>query len=172
MTSAITSGDEDAGRLELLHASRWRQTLWLTRLASALAMLVVVTAITAAVVAASLGPFSFDDIGVGRIFAATFAAAALAAFHAAVTYAVGAAADPELLVGIAVAVAVAGYVASYLLPLSDTLEGFARVAVVLGLGTSRCRRREHRTVDPAARVTAAVIAASTVAVGRRDIRSA
>ena len=89
--TAITSGDEDAGRLELLHALPvTRRAVWLSRLASALAVLGVVALITAVLVAASRDVFSLGEVSVARVVVATLACAALAAFHAVVGYTVGA----------------------------------------------------------------------------------
>jgi ABC-2 type transport system permease protein len=176
MVSAITSGDEDAGRLELLHALPvGRASLWLARLGAAMVVLLAVTSATAIVVAASLGPFSLDGIGVGRVIAATFGAAALAAFHAAVAYVVGAAGGARgVAVGTAVGVIVVGYVASYLLPLSDALEDLRRVSPwYWAIGTQPLTDGVSAPwLALLIAVTVAIVAAGTVAVRRRDIRSA
>jgi ABC-2 type transport system permease protein len=175
-TSAITAGDEDAGRLELLHALPVRrETVWLTRLVSALAILVIVCTLTAAVVAASIGPFSLDGIGVGRVVAATFACGALAAFHGAVAYAVaGLGGSRGLAAGVAVAVLVTGYVASYLLPLSDALDGFRRASPwYWAIGTQPMSEGiSGPWLLPLLLSFAALVVVGTAAVGRRDIRSA
>jgi ABC-2 type transport system permease protein len=176
VVTALTSGDEDAGRLELLEALPVpRTTVWLTRLAAVVVGVGAIALVTAVVVSASISPFSLDGVTVGRIFVATFACAALALFHAAVAYAVGGAGGSRgLSVGTSIAVLVAGYVASYLLPLSDALTGFRKLSpwywaignqpvteglpgawIVLLLG-----------------VTAALVAFGTAAVTRRDVRSA
>lgn len=128
--SAVTAGDEDAGRLELLHALPVsRQQVWSSRFASGFVVLAVITLVTAVVMAASLEPFSLDGIGVGRIVAATLACGALGLFHGAVAYLVaGLGGSRPVSAGIAIAVLVAGYVANFLLPLSDSLEGAQRLS--------------------------------------------
>jgi ABC-2 type transport system permease protein len=175
-TNALTAGDEEAGRLELLASLPVSRTaLWLARLAASVAMLASVTALTALVVALSLAPFSLDDIGVGRIVVATFACGALGLFHGAVTYAVaGAGGSRALAVGVSVAVAVAGYVASYLLPLSDALEGLRRFSPwYWAIGTQPV----SNGIDVGwmlllLAATATLVAYGTIAVNRRDLRGA
>jgi ABC-2 type transport system permease protein len=122
--TALTSGDEDAGRLELVHALPVsRRSVWLARLAATVLALAGVAVLTAACVAVTLGPFSLDEVSVGSVVAATFACAALGAFHAAVAYAVGGLGGSRAVsVGVALHVLVAGYVIDFLLPLSDTLD--------------------------------------------------
>jgi ABC-2 type transport system permease protein len=173
-TSALTSGDEEAGRLELLHALPvGRATIWLSRLAAAVFALAAVTIATAITMVASLGPFSLDDIGVGRILAATFAVAALGVFHAAVTYAVAAATGSRgLAIGVAVGVIVAGYVCSVLLPLSDALEG-ARYASpwYWAIGTQPVTEGVSAgRIAVLLLVGALVVVAGTLRLGRRDLR--
>ena len=174
--SGITAGDEDAGRLELLHALPVkRETVWLTRLGAALLVVAVVAALTAAAVAASIGPFSLDGISAGRVLAATFACGLLAAFHASVAYAVaGLGGSRGVSAGVAVGVLFTGYVASYLLPLSDSLEGFRRISPwywaigsqPLSEGISGLR------LLPLVVSFVALVVVGTVAIAQRDIRSA
>jgi ABC-2 type transport system permease protein len=88
--TALTSGDEDAGRLELLHALPLsRPAIWLARAGASLLALLAVTAGTIAVVVATRPLFSLEEVGVGRLAVGTGACALLAAFHAAVAYAAG-----------------------------------------------------------------------------------
>jgi ABC-2 type transport system permease protein len=174
--SAITSGDEDAGRLELLHALPVsRRAVWLTRWAGALAVLAAVTAVVAVVMAACLPVFSLEGVGVAPVVAATFACGLLAAFHAAVAFAAGGlGASRALAVGVAILVLVAGYVVSFVLPLADALagaRGWSPWYWALG------RQPVSDGVDPVrllllAGVTAALVAVGVRGVGRRDIRSA
>lgn len=176
MATAVTAGDEDAGRLELVHALPVsRRAVWLARLGGALAVLLAVTVLTAVLVAASIGPFSLDGLGVGRVVSATFAAGALAAFHVSIAYAVGAAGGSRgLAVGVSLGVLFAGYVANYLLPLVDALEGLDVVSPwhwatgkqPLSEGISGLR------VAVLLAVTAALVAIGTAAVERRDIKNA
>ena len=87
-TSALTAGDEDAGRLELVHALPVSRTaVWLARMGAAAIVLAAVTVLTAVVVALSLGPFSLEDVSVSRIVVATLACGALGLFHGSVAYA-------------------------------------------------------------------------------------
>ena len=174
--TGLTSGDEDAGRLELLHALPVRRrAVWLARYAAVVVVLAIVATVTAALVAGTLGPFSLDGVGVGRVVAATFACALLAAFHAAVGFVAGAAGCRRgLSAGIAVVVLVAGYVLSFLVPLADTLGGARKWSPwYWALG-------EQPVSDgvSAARLlllvagTAVLVVAGLVAIERRDIRPA
>ncbi len=175
-TSTLTSGDEDAGRLELLHALPVsRQSIWLARFAAAMASMLAVSAVAAVVVIASVPVFSLNGVGTVRILAATVACAVLATFHAAVAYLVGALGRPRpVAIGITVGIAVAGYVASYLFPLSRPLTGFRRISPwYWALGDQPVAHGIH----PIEVLLVLVVAASLVAVGtrqlqRRDIRSA
>jgi beta-exotoxin I transport system permease protein len=175
MTSAITSGDEDAGRLELLDALPVsRRAVWLSRFGSAVGVLLAITAMLAFVVVTTRVPFSLDDVSVGRIVAATFAAAALAAFHGTVAYVVGGAGGRRALaVGVSIAVLVAGYVASYLLPLSNTLEDVRRVSPwYWALGTQPVTDGVSiARLGVLVGVTAVLVIVGTLTVERRDIRT-
>jgi ABC-2 type transport system permease protein len=175
-TSALTAGDEDAGRLELVHAlSVSRTAVWLSRIGAATIVLGVVTALTALVVALSLGPFSLEGIGVSRIIAVTLACGALALFHGAVAYAVaGAGRSRAVSAGAAIAVLVVGYVASYLLPLSDALRGFRKVSPwYWAIGTQPITDGLSAAwIVLLLGATAMLVAIGTILVNRRDIRSA
>jgi ABC-2 type transport system permease protein len=174
--TAITSGDEDAGRLELLHALPVsRRAVWLWRLASAFAVLGAVAAVTALVVALSRGIFSLDEVSAARIVAATFACALLAAFHAVVAYVVGGLGGSRAAsVGAAVLVLVVGYVANFLLPLSDALAGARRASPwYWAIGEQPVSDGvDGRWIVLLVVVSAGLVALGTVAVERRDIRSA
>ncbi|MFI5048032.1 MAG: ABC transporter permease subunit [Acidimicrobiia bacterium] len=175
-TSALTAGDEDAGRLELLHALPVSRTaVWLARVGAATIVLAIVTALTAAVVALSLTPFSLDGISVTRIVVATLACGALGLFHGSVSYAAaGAGASRALSAGIAIAVLVVGYVASYLLPLSDALEGFRKLSPwYWAIGTQPVTNGVRGAwMLLLLGVTAVLVVVGTLAVNRRDIRGA
>lgn len=174
--SAITSGDEDAGRLELLHALPVsRYAVWLARWAGALVVLAGVTAVVAAVMAACLPVFSLDGVGVGPVLGATFACGLLAAFHASVAFAASGLGAPRApAVGMAILVLVAGYIVSFVLPLADALAGARRWSPwYWALG----RQPVSDGVDAArlvllVTVMAALVALGVWGVGRRDIRSA
>lgn len=172
----LTAGDEDAGRLELLHALPVsRRAVWLGRWAASTLVLVAVAAVAAVVVVVLLPVFSLDEVGAGRILGATAGCALLAAFHAAVAYAAaGLGASRGLAVGVALLVLVAGYLVSFLLPLVDALEAARRLSPwwwAIG------EQPVSDGVRPAwllllAAVTAALVAAGTAGVERRDIRTA
>jgi len=174
--TAITSGDEGAGRLELLHALPVsRRAVWIGRWAAAMVVLFAVAAITAVVMVAFLPVFSLDEVGASRIIGATFGGALLAAFHASVAYAVGAFGGSRgTSAGIAVLVLVVGYVMSFLIPIADRLAGvrawspwhwaIGEQPVTDGVDAGR--------LALLAIVTAAVVWLGTAAVERRDIRSA
>lgn len=174
--TALTSGDEDAGRLELLHALPVRRrTVWLSRYLAVALVLVLVAAVSAGLVAATLGPFSLDEVGVGRVTAATFACALLGVFHAAVGFLAGAGGCRRgVSAGIAVLVLVAGYVLALLVPLADALTGARRWSPwywALGEQPVTDGVSPGRLVLLGA-VTAALVVAGLVAVERRDIRPA
>ena len=174
--SLLTAGDEDAGRLELLHALPVsRRAVWLTRWSACGAALAAVTVAVAAVVTVCLPVFSFEGVGVGSVVAATVACALLACFHAAVAYAAAGAGSPRgRAVGIAVGVLVAGYVVSFVLPIADSLRGARRWSpwywaigeqpVFEGVSVLR--------LGLLAGITAALVAIGTRGIEGRDIRSA
>jgi ABC-2 type transport system permease protein len=172
--TALTSGDEQAGRLEFLHALPVSRTaVWLTRWIAAMLLLGAVTVATAVVMVVSLPVFSLDEAGVGRVVGATFGCALLAAFHGAVGYAAaGFGATRAASAGLAIAVLVSGYVLSFLVPLVAGLRSARRASPwYWALG-------EQPVSDgiPGAwplvlvAVTAALVAVGTWAVEHRDIR--
>ncbi len=173
-TSALTAGDEDAGRLELVHAlSVSRTSVWLARIGAATIVLALVTVLTAIVVALSLGPFSLEGISVSRICEATLACGALALFHGAVAYAVaGAGGSRAVSASAAIAVLVVGYVASYLLPLSEALKGFRKLSPwYWAIGTQPVTDGLSAAwMVLLLGVTAMLMVVGTILVNRRDIR--
>jgi ABC-2 type transport system permease protein len=175
-TSALTAGDEEAGRLELVQALPVSRTaVWLSRIGAAAMVLAVVTALTVVVVALSLGPFSLDDISVSRIAVATLACGALGLFHGSVAYAAaGAGGSRAVSVGVAVAVLVGGYVASYLLPLADALSGFRKLSPwYWAIGTQPVTDGiSGAWMFLLLGVTAVLVGAGTVLVNHRDLRGA
>jgi ABC-2 type transport system permease protein len=173
--SALTAGDEDAGRLELLHALPVsRRMIWITCWSSSLLALATVAALVAGALTISLPVFSFDGVGIGSVVAATAACALLAAFHASVAYAVGGLGGSRgRAVGIAVLVLVVGYVASFVLPLADALRGVRRWSPwywALGEQPVLAGVSPLRLLLLTA-VIAALVWLGTIAVDRRDIRS-
>ena len=174
--TALTSGDEGAGRLELLHALPVsRQALWSSRFGSVLLVLAAVTAVVAAFVVASLYAFSLAEAGLGPVLAATIACAVLGAFHAAVAYAAGGFGVARgTAVGIGILVLLAGYVVSFLFPLSDTLADSRRLSPwYWAIGEQPVTNGVSLwSILLLGAATAAFVALGTFAVGRRDIRGA
>jgi ABC-2 type transport system permease protein len=174
--TGLTSGDEDAGRLELLHALPVRRrAVWVTRFAAVTIVQLVVAAIASALVALSLGPFSFDEVGAGSVVAATMACGLLAVFHAGVGFLAAALGCRRgLAAGMAVLVLVAGYVLSFIVPLAEGLSGARRWSPWdWALGPQPV----SDGVSPArlallAVVTAVLVVAGLVAIEHRDIRPA
>ena len=69
---------------------------------------------------------------------------------------------------------ISGYVASYLLPLSDALDGFRRLSPwYWAIGTQPVSEGVSAAwLALLLAITAALVVAGTVSIGRRDIRSA
>jgi ABC-2 type transport system permease protein len=174
MTTALTAGDEDAGRLELLHAlPLGRRTIWLSRWAAATAVLAAIVLLTTAVVSTVLVPFSLDEAGFGAVIAATFACGALAAFHASVAYLVaGFGGSRGLAFGTSVGVLLVGYVVAFVLPISDAFSG-ARVWSPWNwaIGEQPVSDGVGLGLLTIVALTAALVAVGTWAVERRDIRT-
>ena len=176
MTSTLTAGDEDAGRLELLHALPLaRRTVWLARWAAATAVVGLIVLVTAVAVVATLQPFSLDEAGIGRVVAATLACGVLAVFHGSVAYAAaGRGASRGLALGLAVGVLLVGYALAFILPISEALAGARRWSPwywaigeqPVSDGVSVLR------LALLAVVTLALLAVGTHGVDRRDIHTA
>ncbi len=176
MVTSLTSGDEDGGRLELLHALPIsRRLIWVCRFSAVLLMLALSATATSALMAASLRPFSLEEVGVGQITVATFACAGLAAFHAAVAFAVGASgASRGVAVGVGVVVLMAGYLASFVLPIAPSLAGARKLSPwYWALGSQPVTDGvQVPWLLLLVTVTAGLVLAGAVALDRRDIRSA
>lgn len=174
VTTANTSGDEDAGRLEVLHALPVpRVGLWLARLAADVGVIVAVTAVVAAVAVACLPVFGFDAVRPSGVVAATAAAALLGTFHAAVGFALGCAGlRRAAATSVAMAVAIAGYLAAVVLPMARSLES-ARLVSPWHWTVGRQPVSDGVSVIAllaVAGATVAVVVAGTVLLDRRDIR--
>jgi ABC-2 type transport system permease protein len=174
--SALTSGDEDAGRLEFLHALPVsRQAVWLGRWLAATLMLLAVTVATALVMVMFLPIFSFEEVSPWSVIAATLGCAALAAFHAAVAFAAGAFGSRRgTAVAASVCVLVAGYVLGLLAPLVEGLGWTRKLSPwYWALG----EQPVSNGLQPAwltmlIAVTAVLVVIGTRAIRRRDIRTA
>ncbi len=174
--TAVTSGDEDAGRLELLLALPIsRRAVWLWRFGAVVLSLAIVAVVTAALVATTLGLFSLDEVSASRVATATLACALLGCFHAAVAFiAGGAGCRRGLSAGIAVLVLVVGYVGNFLVPLAEPLQGARRWSPwywAIGEQPVSDGVSPGRLVLLVA-VTVGLVVAGVVAVERRDVRSA
>lgn len=176
MVTAITSGDEEAGRLELLHALPVsRRAIWLWRFAGVAIVLAFTAATTSTLMAVSLRPFSLGEVGAGRVTVATFACATLGIFHAAVAFAVGARGGSRgTSVGLAVLVLMGGYIASFVLPIAPALEGARKVSPwYWALGSQPVTDGvQVPWLLLLGAVSVTLVVAGTIAVDRRDIRSA
>lgn len=174
--TAMTAGDEDAGRLEcLLALPVGRRQVWLARWAGGTIAVGTVTVAVAALVVLSLPVFSLDDVRAGRVIGATVGCALLALFHGAVGYAAaGWGARRGLAAGLSIGVLVAGYVMSLLLPLAD---GFGWARTWSPWHWALGEQPVTNGIDPIGIAvllvaTAGLVAAGALAVDRRDIRSA
>lgn len=123
LASGLTAGDENTGRLELLHALPvGRRQVWLARWSAAALVLVGVGAVGGVSTLVSLPLFSLTEVSAGRVVMATLGCVLLAAFHGAVAYAVaGFGGSRGMSAGAGVVVLVVGYVMSFVLPLADAL---------------------------------------------------
>lgn len=174
--SLLTAGDEDAGRLELLHALPVsRRAVWLSRWGASTTALAAVAVATGTAVVVCLQVFGFEGVGAGRVVVATGACALLAAFHASLAYAIGGfGASRGRAVGAATGVLVAGYLASFVLPIADALRAARRWSPwywAVGEQPVLDGVRPSGLVLLAG-ITVMLVAAGTAALDRRDIRSA
>jgi ABC-2 type transport system permease protein len=176
MATLLTAGDEDAGRLELLHALPVsRRSVWLSRFAAATVTVLVVALTISIVTVVSTKVFSLDDVSASRVTAATFACAMLGLFHAAIGYLVaGSGRSRSASVGVAVLVLVAGYVVSFVFPLSESLAGAQKISPwYWAIGEQPVSNGiDLATLALLIGLTVVLVAIGTVLVERRDIRGA
>lgn len=176
VTTSLTSGDEDAGRLEFLHSLPIaRRVLWLCRGAAAVVALAAVVVVTTVVMVASIEPFSLDGVTAGRLAVATLACGVLALFSGAIAFAVGGAGGTRgLAIGASVAVLVAGYLANFLLPLNDSLTWARHLSPwYWAIGSQPVREGPNAWGSLLLLVlSAGLVGAGLVGLDRRDIRSA
>jgi ABC-2 type transport system permease protein len=174
--SALTSGDEDAGRLEvLLSLPIGRRSALVSRWVGVTAVVAIVTVIVAAVLVLTRSVFGLEEVQPSRILAATAGSALLAVFHGTVAFALGAAgARRGAAVGAAAAVLVAGYLMSFVLPLSEPL-AWARAWSPWHWGLGEQPVTDGLTAGGVlllAAVTASLVVAGASVLQRRDIRGA
>jgi ABC-2 type transport system permease protein len=87
LASGLTAGDENTGRLELLHALPvGRRQVWLSRWTATLIVLAAVAAVGGLSTLVSLPLFSLDEVSSGRVVMATIGCVLLAAFHGSISY--------------------------------------------------------------------------------------
>ena len=176
VVSALTAGDETAGRLELLHALPvGRSTIWLGRLAATGALVLVVAAVSLLATLVSLPIFSLDEASETRVVGAMAGSAVLALFHGSITYAAaGLGASRPLAVGLGVVVLVGGYVAAFVLPIADSLAGAQRWSPWhWSLGDQPVTNGiDVGWMLLALLFTVFLSAVGTIGVGRRDLRTA
>lgn len=125
-TNALTAGDEDAGRLELLLALPIsRVSVYLSRFIAVVLVLAVITVLVGGAV--GIGAMTLDmDLAVTGVVAATLGIFLLALFHAALAFALaGLGLRAAVVLAGSLGVLVLGYVASALLPMIESLDGIA-----------------------------------------------
>jgi len=174
-TSALTAGDEEAGRLEFVAALPLsRRHLLLTRFAAVLVVLTGLAALTVLTIRGMREPFDLD-VPFSRLVSATAGCLLLGVFHGALAYAIaGFGGSRAACLGTTVTVLLAGYVADFLFPLSERLEDWQRISpwwwaigsTPLGDGIDGSRAAALGVV------TVLAVAVGTWAVGRRDLRGA
>lgn len=176
LASGLTAGDENAGRLELLHALPVsRRQVWLARWSATALVLLAVAAVGGLSTLISLPLFSLDEVSAGRVVMATLGCALLAAFHGAVAYVVAAfGAARGLSAGAGIVVLVIGYIMSFVLPLADALSGARDLSPwfwALGDQPVTYGIEVWRLLLTAV-LTAVLVGVGTWAIDHRDIRTA
>jgi ABC-2 type transport system permease protein len=174
--TALTAGDEDAGRLEFLHALPVsREAVWIARWLAATTMLLLVSVATGLVMLLARPVLSLTEVPAMRLVTATVGCALLATFHAAVGYAAsGAGMRRSGAVTVSVGVLITGYVLSFLVPIVEGLSWARRGSPWFwALG----QQPVTDGVDVFGwvlliGVTAGAAVAGTALVCRRDLRSA
>lgn len=176
LASGLTAGDENAGRLELLHALPVsRRHVWLSRWWASMIVLALVAGVGGLSTLASLPLFSLTEVSAGRVVMATIGCVLLAAFHGSVAYLVAAfGASRALSAGLGIVVLVVGYIVSFVLPLADALSGsrdFSPWYWALGDQPVSNGIEVWRLALTAA-LTAVLVAVGTWAIDGRDIHTA
>lgn len=174
--AGATAGDESSGRLELVHALPvTRRAVWLSRWAGASIALCLVGVVTAVVTVAGLRPFGLEEVGVGRVLAATLGCGLLAALHGAIAFAsAGLGASKPQAAGAAFAILIAGYLADFVLPIAEALVWARQWSPwYWAIGTQPV----HDGVDwpwmtLLVAITCALLWLGAAAVDRRDVHSA
>lgn len=173
--TALTSGDEDSGRLELLLALPVRrQSVYLLRLTAVVAALAITSVVVAAVLAASAVGLDMD-VMVSGVIAVSVAIWLLAVLHAGVAYTAAAAGlGRAATMGVAAAVLVVGYLLHAIAPLSSALEPLAVISPwEWALGNDPLSNGFDLVgLALLASASVVVVAVGTPLVDRRDVRTA
>ena len=176
LASGLTAGDENTGRLELLHALPVsRRRVWLSRWSASMIVVLAVAGVGGLSTLVSLPLFSLDEVSAGRVVMATIGCALLAAFHGSVAYLVAAFGGSRgMSAGAGIVVLVVGYIMSFVLPLADALSGARDLSPwywALGDQPVTHGIDAWRLVLTVA-LTAVLVAVGTRAIDRRDIHTA
>ncbi len=173
--SGRTSGEEDAGRLEvLLSLPVGRHMVWLARWRASMAALFLTGVAVGGFVVLTRPIFSLDEVRPMAVAGATAGCIVLAALAASVSYAAaGLGARRGLAAGAAVALTVTSYVMAYVAPLSDRFEWLRSWSPWhWALGEQPVSKGV--ALGPAVLVvalTALLVVVGTLGVGRRDVRT-
>jgi ABC-2 type transport system permease protein len=172
--TALTSGDEEAGRFELLLALPLRRTqVLLMRLLTVVISLALTSAAVAVTVAGSVVVLDMD-VALAGVFAVALATWLLAVFHASLAYAAAAAGcRPQMTVGVAAGVLVVGYMLQAVVPLSKSLKPLSALSPwdwALGHDPLRNGFAGGGLMILLA-VSVVLVAVGTVLINRRDIRT-
>lgn len=176
MVSGMTAGDENAGRLELLHALPvTRRAVWTGRWGAAMIMVTIVSLVGAVSTLVCMPLFSLTEVSVTRVLGAVAGCALLAAFHGSLSYMIaGWGGSRGLSAGVGIAVLVVGYLAAFVLPINASLAGARRWSPwYWAIG----EQPVTNGVQPGwmllvGAITAALVVLGTRAVDHRDIHTA
>jgi ABC-2 type transport system permease protein len=127
--NSLTSGEEDAGRLEVvLSQPVTRQSVFAGRVIAVLVGVVLVVIATTIVQFASDAAVNLQ-IGADKLLATLVLSALLAMFHGGLALAIaGVRARPSVVLGVGLSVAMAGALMAALFPLSDALKPLAHIS--------------------------------------------
>ena len=173
--SGRTAGDEEQGRLEVLLALPVsRRVVWLGRLGACLGSMATVAVATGLVVVLGRTVFSLEEVSASAVLGATLGSVVLALLGAAVTYvAAGAGASRAASAGIAATIVIASYVMAYLAPLVESLQEVRSWSPWhWALGEQPVS--EGVAAGPllgVVLISALLVLAGTLALGRRDVHS-
>ena len=176
LASGLTAGDENAGRLELLHALPVsRRQVWLSRWTATMIVVAAVAAVGGLSTLVSLPLFSLEEVSATRVVMATIGCALLAAFHGSVAYLVAAfGAGRGLSAGAGIVVLVVGYIMSFVLPLAEALSWARDLSPwYWALGDQPVSHGiDAWRLLLTAGLTIVLVGVGTSAIDRRDIRTA